>query len=342
MNVTNRTYRAWGIDGGVHVAHGLKPLLTPDELIKLLKSKGITFRQCNEYEASHTLSNRDSFLHIAEYRKLFPKHLSGVNKGKYIDLDFADLLDLDLLDNDLRRTFLSITNDIERIAKIDLLNRIEMQKEDGYSIVADFIGAQSQTYRKIITNDLKHRRFITGCGDIYSGRLIEHYQDAMPVWVFLEVVPFGTKLAFMLFCADRWGDVELNKFQYELSDVKDIRNCCSHLSCILNGFRADDRSAFPTSFSVQQWLTSKGIKSTKSRRSKLKNRRIQQLLTALAVFDTSVYETSTESREKLLQLSEELKDRIQRYSEHNGFVSYISFLEKVIDAIESFCKYVYV
>ena len=103
MGTTDKTYTAWGIDDGVHEARGLKPMLTPEEQVALLKTKGVTFERCDEAEAIFALTERDSFLHIASYRKLFPKHQDGCDAGKYIGLDFADLVDLDELDGEIRR-----------------------------------------------------------------------------------------------------------------------------------------------------------------------------------------------------------------------------------------------
>ena len=40
--------------------------------------------------------------------------------------------------------------------------------------------------------------------DAYAGDLIAHHIDDMPIWVFLEVIDFGTLVDFYLFCATRW------------------------------------------------------------------------------------------------------------------------------------------
>lgn len=39
--------------------------------------------------------------------------------------------------------------------------------------------------------------------DAYAGDLIAHHIDDMPIWVFLEVIDFGTLVDFYLFCATR-------------------------------------------------------------------------------------------------------------------------------------------
>ncbi|WP_370514638.1 hypothetical protein [Adlercreutzia sp. ZJ138] len=34
---------------------------------------------------------------------------------------------------------------------------------------------------------------------------MDHYRNKMPVWVLLEVIPFGTMLTFYLHCVKRYG-----------------------------------------------------------------------------------------------------------------------------------------
>ena len=186
MGTTDKTYTAWGIDDGVHEARGLKPMLTPEEQVALLKTKGVTFERCDASDAIFAVTDCDRALLLASYCKLCPTHPDGCDAGKYIGLDFADLVDLDELDGEIRRAFLLLTNDIERIAKAQLLGRLSSQEqEDGYSIVARFMESQDVGYRKAIKRDLERRRDSNGSGDTYSGALIDRYGESMPVWVFL-------------------------------------------------------------------------------------------------------------------------------------------------------------
>ena len=62
MEETEKTYTAWGLDEGEHEAQGLKPMLTPEGQVELLKAKGVTFDRCSEEQAIEALSGRDTFL----------------------------------------------------------------------------------------------------------------------------------------------------------------------------------------------------------------------------------------------------------------------------------------
>ena len=92
MEETEKTYTAWGLDEGEHETQGLKPMLTPEGQVELLKAKDVTFDRCSEEQAIEALSGRDTFLHTAAYRKLFQVHREGGKAGQYVKLDFADLL----------------------------------------------------------------------------------------------------------------------------------------------------------------------------------------------------------------------------------------------------------
>lgn len=334
MEKTAKTYTAWGLDDGVHEAQGLKPMLTPKEQVELLKAKGVTFDRCGEEQAIEALSGRNTFLHIAVFRKMFQRHADGDNAGKYVSLDFADLLDMDELDTDVRRCFLLASQDIERIVKTRLMERMSLIPEkDGYGILADFMQSRVKGYRTSIERNLKGRIGNRVSTDEYTGALIEHYSNAMPAWVFLEVVPFGTMLAFYLFCAERWDDHSMKLRHSMLTDVKAVRNCCSHGTCLINGLAEGKSSEYETPHLVIEWLAEHGFKSSKSRRTKMGNRRTQQLVTCLAALDDARSDVSPSVMEALVQLQGVLEDRAGRYGQENSFVSYLSFLAKAIDSM---------
>lgn len=333
MEEAEKTYIAWGLDDGVHEAQGLKPMLTPEEQVELLKAKGVTFERCSERRAIEALSREDTFLHLASCRRLFQKHAEGRSKGRYVKLDFANLIALNELDSKVRRIFLIASQDVERLAKTAIITRIsESLEEDGYGIVAGFMESQQGRYRGYIERDLSLRMSAELEGDIYSGRIIAHYSEALPVWAFLEVVTFGTLLAFYLFCSERWGDSTMREEHYILKGVKSVRNCCSHGSCILNGLDKSYESDYALSNLVYDWLNSNGIPNNKARRAKLRNRRIQQLLEVLVMFDRlHGAELSTSTTDGLAELQVSLLNTCEEYEEQNSFVSYLRFLAELID-----------
>ena len=323
----SETYTAWSIGEGAHEVTGLKPMLNPEEQVALLKAKGVSFERCGEEQAADALARRGTFVHLASCRRLFQKHASGDDRGKYVRLDFADLLALDALDDELRKAFLAVSQDVERLAKTSMVTRASrLDDEDGYGIVADFMRAQQRRYRSYIERDLSSRMSAGIVGDVYTGRIIGHYRDAMPVWAFLEVVTFGTALAFCLFCSERWDDAVMREEHYILKGVKAVRNCCSHGSCIVNGMDGSNECDYALSSLVYDWLAEKGVGNSKT------TRRMQQLLETLVMFDRLGGPALCPRSTALLEgLRASLLGTCESYGVQNGFVSYLRFLANLID-----------
>ena len=55
------------------------------------------------------------------------------------------LVDLSIVDMLLRYEMLLLTLDVEHFAKVKLLKNIEMEGEDGYAVVSDFISFYNGT-----------------------------------------------------------------------------------------------------------------------------------------------------------------------------------------------------
>ena len=75
-----------------------KPMLDTDGQIDHLIKKGVSFRYMSESDARVYLEQNNNYFRLRAYRKNFDKHPDGINKGKYIDLDFAMLVDLSVID----------------------------------------------------------------------------------------------------------------------------------------------------------------------------------------------------------------------------------------------------
>lgn len=313
----------------------VKPKLTIEQQIEHLKTKGVLFEKCPEEKAADYLRNKGNYFHVAAYRTLFQKHHEGKSCGQYVHLEFDDLIDLTELDNLLRQTFLPITLDVEHFSKMKVIQVItDRPEEDGFSVVEDFLASLKKGYRERIARDLDVRSNHENAGrDLYAGDLIAKYHARMPVWVFLEVVPFGTYLSFYKFCAERWNDKDMLVEHYLLKQVKSVRNASAHGSCIINGFTGAAKSSIRTSQLIYESLNAGGIKNTKARKAKLQNPRMQQLVTTLFSFHTFVKNKDSQEKPRvsLTAFRIKLSSSAERYGEENTFVSYLSFLSEIID-----------
>ena len=310
-----------------------KPLLTVEQQIAHMKSKGIAFDLCTEENAAAYLHDANNYLRTASYRKLFPVNEQGARAGLFVHLDFAYLIELSSVDRMLREAFRPLTIDVEHFAKMRLLSRIETKREDGYAIVSDFLADRPR-----VSHGLEARAEAGERHDTYTGDLIARYLGGMPAWVLLEVVDFGTFTDFWLFCAERWGDEEMRQQHYILKSVKALRNACAHNSLLVHGFDARDAPAdYPTNSLLSDSLNSHGMKNSRTRRSKLGNLRVAQMAAALWSLDEFCARPSTLSRNA--ERLDAVRRRVEaaRFSQspsagaNKSILSFFSFIWKLVD-----------
>lgn len=171
--------------------------------------------------------------------------------------------------------------------------------------------------------------------DEYAGSLIDRYRDAVPVWVLLEVVPFGAMLAFYLFCVERWeeggepGDSLLSQGRESRSQLREscglpvqrLRARARDEARILGGrARVTERPRH----SQQQGPPSKAAQS--SHAAAHDHRGAVDMLAgdhaAPAAFDA------------VAGLRSLMDDAIARYGTQNPLVSPLAFLARVFDVAQ--------
>ena len=130
----------------------MKKKLTIDEQIEDLKKKGVTFEIMSEEEAKKFLRYNNYYFKLKSYAKNYP---INPKNGKYVNLEFAYLVELSKLDMYLRKIILGMCLDVEHILKTRMLYDLSRnEKEDGYNIVKKYLWAYPNTkiecYRKQI------------------------------------------------------------------------------------------------------------------------------------------------------------------------------------------------
>lgn len=98
----------------------VSPILSPSEQVAYLRDeKGVTFDVVGEQNAAEYLASSSYFYKTKAYAKAFEKYRSGGSaKGRYINLDFGHLVELERLDGVLRSlVVLRLALDIEHAIK---------------------------------------------------------------------------------------------------------------------------------------------------------------------------------------------------------------------------------
>lgn len=304
-----------------------KPMLNAAELIEHLENKGVKFELTSKEDAQKYLEENNNYFKLVSYRKNFSKYKDGEKIGKYINLDFKMLEDLSIIDMRLRKTLLSIVLDLEHYSKVSLLSKIESFTKDGYSLVEDYIlDLKNKNEYIFLENELNKNIKGTYCGD-----LIAKYQGEYPVWVFVEIIPFGRFIKFYMFVANKLQDKEMIDEAYLLKNVRELRNACAHNNCILNDLKART-SNYKTNYKILREIARIGI-SKETRNKRMSNSRIQQIVTLLYLNKkiTTSKGVLKYQTEKLQNLKERIEYHMDFYDKNNLIQANLIFLNKIID-----------
>ena len=290
----------------------IKPLLNTDGQINHLIKKGVSFNYMSESDARSYLEQNNNYFRLRAYRKNFDKHPDVPHKGNYINLDFAMLVDLSVIDMRLRYILLEFVRDVEHFAKVLLLRKVTEACEDGYQIVSDYFDALKTNDILLNTNsyDRLQDELHRNRDNPYCGGIIDKYDGNYPIWAFVEVIPMGSFIHFFEFCSRRLNDSALLDIVYLLKTVKDLRNAAAHSNCILHDLAAQDAKHKANRNMIQKLS---GIPN-KSRSKKLNNERMRQITTLLYTHNLIVTSPGVHNR-AATKLSE-LKDRMNRNT-HN-------------------------
>lgn len=312
-----------------------KPMLDTEEQIAHLQSKGVQFNRVTIEEATAYLCENNNYFKLRAYRKNFPKHPDGEFKDKYINLDFAFLKDLAIIDMRMRYTFIQMALDIEHCAKVHLLRVIKESGNDGYQIVEDYFN--SLKISDAINNTNRYDGLMSELNrnrnNPYCGGIIEYYENCYPVWAFIEIVPLGTLIHFYGFCSDQLNKKDLKDEYYLLTTIKELRNAAAHSNCLIHDMGVKD-SIHKPNFGMLRALN--GItKATKD--SQLKNERMRQIITLLYTHTVMVTSVGVHEHTKanLNDLVSRMYHHIDYYDGNDNILASFGFFKKAIDILYS-------
>jgi len=237
----------------------LKPKLTIEEQINKLKLRGVSFNIMTELDAKAFLTNNTFYYKLTAYRKNFEKN----TQNKYIDLDFAYLVDLSIIDLHLSSEILKLCSCIEHAMKTFLLRDFVVTREDGYSIVNDFIKYDTQFDRYPLKKD--------------RIRKLEN----KAIWHIAEEVTLGElfKLSDFFYRKHTRNNSSYKNIKSLSQCIITLRNDVSHNSCLIYNLKPEHIDYPVNKLTDYIWNTIYQKKfNRKTIRSLLKNRFIHNLL----------------------------------------------------------------
>lgn len=306
------------------------------ELVPYMKEKNIKFEKCSENDAIKYLTENNNYYNVTAYKNNFVKYQCGEFKGKYIDLDFAYLKDLAIIDYRTRLLLFKMIIDIEHYLKIRILNTIEnIDNEDGYNVVNLYLEKDyndpkfpkrvHDSIRKKISNDYYKKIFSKY--DINKDKKIEN----IPIWEFLEIITFGELVNFFEFYTREYN-LDDNKYVFILREINKLRNAVAHNSCVLSELDKKDNLHRADTLIIN-YLKECGI-GKENRNNKLTNSRIRQITYTLYMFNIIVSSEGVRNNVKH-DITKLFYGRIilnNKYYTNNGLLKSIySYFDKIIE-----------
>lgn len=300
-------------------------MLTTDELIEHMKSKGITFQKVSEAEAKQFLTNNNYYMKLASYRANYKKYPSGKHAGTYMDLDFGYLKELSTIDMHLRYYIVEMCLDIEHAIKVQLVTKTAQNPaEDGYEAVKKFLGNNISILKNIASHQSSE----------YCRDLIEKYYPYFPTWVFVEVISFGTLSYFCNFYEELYGETIINNSL--MNTVRDLRNACAHSNCLLNHLAQKIDATKQPHSDITKFVAGMNNVS-KNARKHLNGLFTYNFVTLLYVYDKLLPVVSRQKRYD--QLKDFMETRVVRnkdyFMSNSKITSVYNFLKKVIDNLQA-------
>lgn len=300
------------------------------EQINNMKDKNIKFEYMCEDDANNFLLNSTYYFKIKSYAKSFEVK---TNDNKYINLDFAYLVELSKLDMYLRFFIMKLSLNCEHFLKVQLIRDITKNSiEDGYVIVEEFF----KKYPYIV-NNINMKKSNSASAD-----LIHKYENDWSVWNVVEVLTFGDFIKLFNLYYEIYPNPSAKEIKNLLWSLKFIRNAAAHNNCLLNSLRtpyqhthllSKDETIQPTKALISRIAKVYGI-SKNVRKKKIANPVIHDFLASLFLFDSVCTSDILRSKifEELLDLMNVRFIKHKEYFTHDNLItSYYDFVKKVVD-----------
>lgn len=200
----------------------MKKKLTIEEQIEDLKKKGIGFNIIDEGEAKKFLRYNNYYFKLKSYARNYP---INPRNGKYVNLEFAYLIELSKLDMYLRKIILGMCLDLEHILKTRMLYDISRnEKEDGYHIVKKYFWAYPNIKMEVLQKANSYN---------FTSDLAEKHSDDenYSVWNLVELLSFGE---FVKLYTVYYQEYDAPNYSDYLNSIKFLRNAAAHSNCLLS------------------------------------------------------------------------------------------------------------
>ena len=288
------------------------------------KVNGIKFSIVNEKDAADFLQNNTYYFKLKSYAKNFDKYQDH-RRDKYVNLEFAYLKELSILDMHLRKIILKMTLDIEHSLKVQLISDISNNPdEDGYTMVQDFFNNYPSIKETIIRKSNS-----SVCKD-----LISKYHADYPIWAFVEILSFGEFSRLYEMYYTKYPTK--GSFVRYLWSIRFIRNAAAHNNCLLNSLKTPYSNQIKFNKQVNTIISKFPNINRTARITKMNNPIIHDLVVMIVAFDKIIQSIHVKEN-SLKELKILLEDRFLRnkdfFSQNYPIKTSYEFIRVIVDEI---------
>ena len=201
-----------------------KKLTVLDIISYCKETLGITFNLKSEEEAAVFLAKHNYFFRLKQYADFGEKTKSG----KFINVDFGQMVELSTVDMFLRKLILKMTLDFEHYLKVKIINDSqENPADDGYAVVESFLETHNRV-RHLIEN-------LNNSSYFYNRQVFDKYKEKTSVWSIVEMLGFSD---FIDFYAHYYQYFHLKcEYTPHFDSVRRLRNAAAHNTCMISNLK---------------------------------------------------------------------------------------------------------
>lgn len=300
--------------------------LTVKEQVEHMKSKGIQFNIITEEDAESYLNGNTYYFKLKAYAKMFEKYRVNEKAGQYVNLEFAYLKELAILDMHLRHFILKTSVDLEHTIKVKFLTDFNNSTSDGYEIIDKFFTQYSDVKDKILKKSKN-----SYCTDLIDKLESEGYA----IWNVVELLSFGDFINLYDLFYQEYPEAKNGiLYTYPMRSIKNLRNAAAHNNCILNQLTKSRSSELRINNKVISFVSQNSKIGKTQRRNCMNMQAVHDFVTLLYVIHKAVKSDGVKNKmiEELHWLVYERFPKHEEYFQKNNSLKTVyDFIKKMID-----------
>lgn len=308
----------------------MKEKLTVKEQIEHMKSKGIQFNIIDEKEAEQYLSENTYYFKLKSYAKNYDKYRSTEKQGQYVNLEFAYLKDLAIIDMHLRHFILKTSIDLEHTLKTRFLKDFNGSDDNGYDLVEKFLSENHDIEERI-----KKKKDNSYTKDL-ANKLIK---EGFAVWNIVELLSLKDFLRLYKRFYEEYPDsLNGHYMYYPMQGVRKLRNAAAHSNCLINSLRKPYSGNSRYNSKVNAFVKRISGMDKLSIKNNMSNQVVYDFVTMLYLVDDMV--KSQQMKEKIItEIHDLIHGRMVRnadyYKKESSIRSAYIFIQKIVDFLDA-------